>query len=108
MAHNVEFGRCPVCRTVLSTVSDEAIAEARCPRCEAGLWLLNFSVGPCFFVRRPGQTPAQFLALLAGEGLGASAEDIAEFLRDADSLEKVEFLLELELAMGLPDGAQDP
>jgi len=49
-----------------------------------------------FFVRRPDQSAAEFLATLAGPGLAASEQDIASFLEDADFLDMVEFLTELE------------
>jgi hypothetical protein len=39
-----------------------------------------------------------FVAELAGARLGASANDIAVFLRGADSLDMVELLMELDSA----------
>jgi hypothetical protein len=91
---------CPACRTALAAAPSEPIAERRCPRCEAGLWVLALPSGPRFFVRRPDQSAAEFLAALAGPKLGATARDIASFLRDADPLDMVEFLEELEAASG--------
>jgi hypothetical protein len=61
---------------------------------------------PLFFVRRPGQSASEFLAALAGSELGASAMDIACFLRRADALDMVEFLNALEAALVL--GGQRP
>lgn len=98
---------CPICRTALAAAPSEPIAERRCPRCEAGLWVLALPSGPTFFVRRPGQSAAEFLAALAGPGLGLSAPDIASFLRGADSLDMVEFMEELEAASELSSNRRD-
>jgi hypothetical protein len=88
---------CPICRTALSATPAEPIANRRCPRCEACLWAIAASSGSVFFVRRPGQSAAEFLATLAGSGLAASEQDIASFLEEADFLDLVEFLYELSL-----------
>jgi hypothetical protein len=98
MTTTFEHGRCPVCRTILSSGLSEPIAEWRCPRCEACLWSLAFPSGTAFYIRRPGQSAAEFLTLLAGPALGASVLDIDVFLRSADSFDIVEFLGELEAA----------
>jgi hypothetical protein len=74
----------PVCRTVLAAASTEPVAERRCARSPADLWALALRSGPVFFVRRPGQTSAEFLYLLAGPALGLSAPDIACCLLGAD------------------------
>ena len=89
---------CPVCRTTLAATPFVPIAERQCPRCEAWLWALALPSGPKFFVRRPGQSAAEFLAVVAGPALGASARDIGSFLRGANLHEVVEFLNELEAA----------
>jgi hypothetical protein len=60
-----------------------------------------------FFVRRPGQSAAEFLAAMAGAGLGTSARDIASFMRGADSLDMVEFMAEVEVVSGLFDDEVD-
>jgi hypothetical protein len=95
-----ERDRCPVCRTLLSAGFSEPIAERQCPRCEACLWSLAFSSGTAFFIRRPDQSAAEFLTLLAGPTLGASVREIDVFLRGADSFDIVEFLGELEATLG--------
>lgn len=91
---------CPACRTALAAEPSGTVAECRCPRCEAGLWALALPSGPVFFVRRPGQSAAEFVAALAGPGLGASAEDVVTFLRGADALDMAEFMEGLEAASG--------
>jgi len=101
MAPTGAHDRCPVCRTALAGEPSGAVTARRCPRCEAELWTLALPSGPVFFVRRPGQSVAELIAALAGPGLGASARDIASFLRGADELDKVEFMEELEAAAGL-------
>jgi hypothetical protein len=93
---------CPVCRTALAAMPYEPIAEERCPRCEAALWALGFPSGAIFFVRRPGHSAAEFIVALAGPRLGASEADVASFLRQADRLDMVEFMSELEAASELP------
>jgi hypothetical protein len=91
-----EHDGCPVCRTSLAAALSEPIAERQCPRCGALLWVLALPSGRVFFVRRSGQSAAEFLALLAGPRLGLGARDIASFLRSADALDMTEFLEELE------------
>ena len=93
-------GGCPVCQVALAASPSEPIAERECPRCEAGLWTLSLPSGPTFFVRRPGQSCAEFIAALAGPAVGVSARDIALLLQDADPFDIVEFLAELETASG--------
>jgi hypothetical protein len=102
MANTIERGRCPVCRAILSAGLSEPIGEGECPRCEACLWSLTFPSGPAFFIRRPGQSAAEFLTLLGGPALGASARDIDALLGSADSFDLVEFLSELAAAADLP------
>jgi hypothetical protein len=101
MATNGARDGCPFCRTPLAAGPSEPIAERQCPRCEAGLWALALPSGPVFFVRRPGQSAAEFLAVLGGPSFGASAHDIDSLLRSADSLDIVEFLQELDAASEL-------
>ena len=92
---------CPICQTTLAATPSEPIAQRRCPRCEACLWALAASSGSVFFVRRPDESAAEFLAALAGPSLHASEQDIASFLEDGDSLDLVEFLAELEVSTEL-------
>jgi hypothetical protein len=106
MATIVERGRCPVCRTILSSERSEPIVVRQCPRCEACLWEVAFPSGTAFFVRRPGQSTAEFLAVLAGPRLGVSERSIAAFLRGADSLDMVEFMQELEAVLELTGGSR--
>jgi hypothetical protein len=107
MAPTGAHDRCPVCRTALAVEPSEPVTARRCPRCEADLWALALPSGPVFFVRRPGQSAAELIAALAGPGLGASAKDIASFLRGADRLDLVEFMDELEAAAGLRGRRRD-
>jgi hypothetical protein len=51
-----------------------------------------------FFVRRPGQSAVEFIKTLAGPGLGLSERDRVSSLRGADSLDLIEFLMEIEAA----------
>ena len=89
---------CPVCRTALAAVRSEAIAEEQCPRCQADLWAVAFPSGPVFFVRRPGQSAAEFIEALAGRGLGLSQPEIVSCWQGADSLDLVELMMEIEMA----------
>ena len=87
---------CPICRTALAGLHSELIAEARCPRCEADLWALALNAGPVFLVRRPGQSAAEFINALTV--LALSESDIVSSLRGADSLDLIEFTVEIEAA----------
>jgi hypothetical protein len=100
MAYSSAPGGCPVCRAALASLSSAPVAESRCPRCEAELWAVALSTAPVFFVRRPGESEAQFITALAGPALGATEHDIASFLRSADSLDMMEFWEELRIALG--------
>jgi hypothetical protein len=97
--HNGNHIGCPVCGTILAAALSEPIAERSCPRCEAQLWALALPSGPAFFVRRPDQSAAEFLAVLAGPTAMASARDIEAFLSSADSFDMAEFLGELHEAL---------
>jgi hypothetical protein len=92
------YNACPVCQAALAASPSEPIAERHCPRCQAGLWALVPPSGPVFFVRRPGQSCADFIAALAVPALGMSARQVASVLAGADSLDLVEFLAELQSA----------
>src|SRR5262245_58016426 len=85
-------GRCPFCRASFAAAQSGAVAEQRCTRCQADLWALAFPSGLVFFVRRPGDDANVLVAELAGASLGASVDDIAAFLRGADSLDMVELM----------------
>jgi acyl carrier protein len=47
-------------------------------------------------VRRPSQSAAEFVAVLAGSALGVSEAEIASFWLSGDSLDIVELMMELE------------
>ena len=98
---------CPACRTALAGLHSEAIAEEQCPRCEADLWALALPSGPVFFVRRPGQSAAEFLDALVGPGLGLSHADLVSSLQGADSLDLVELMVEIETAWERRNGWPD-
>ncbi|MCI0378742.1 MAG: hypothetical protein L0215_14130 [Gemmataceae bacterium] len=92
--------RCPVCRTALWAPDSDTISTKKCPRCGAELWVLVGSKGPVFFARPPGQTKRQFLAALGAAIYGTTPEEMETQLKDADSLDIVEFVMELEDAAG--------
>lgn len=89
-------GGCPVCRAPLWAPPSEFLGDKRCPRCSAELWAAEFSRGPVFFLRRPGESLADFLALMMGPVFGVGANEIEAALQGADSFDKVEMLGELE------------
>jgi hypothetical protein len=89
-------GQCPVCRAALAAPAAELLGERRCPRCDADLWVLAFSRGPVFFPRRPGESLADLLAVLAGPGLGATASDFEAVMQGADHFDQMELLWEVE------------
>jgi hypothetical protein len=57
------------------------------------------SGGPLFFLRRGGQSKYSFLAALAAPLYGLSADELEAGLKNADGLDLVEFVMELEAAM---------
>jgi hypothetical protein len=87
--------RCPTCGAPLWAPPAEPFGSRRCPRCGAELWVVGFSSGPRFFVRRPGESLADFVADLAAGRLGP-ADEVGAALKTIDSLDLVEFILELE------------
>jgi hypothetical protein len=52
-----------------------------------------------FFLQHPGQSQYSFLAALAAPLYGTSAEELEAGLKGADSLDLVEFVMEIEEAM---------
>jgi hypothetical protein len=60
---------------------------------------VSFSAGPQFFVRRRNESLAQFVYRLAGRQLELSAAELEKVIRAADSVDRVEFVTELEHAM---------
>jgi hypothetical protein len=90
-----------VCRTALWGDVREPFGQKRCPRCGAELWVLDFSAGPAFFSRLPGESLHDFLTDLAGPESDLSATDIEAALKGADSFDVLEFLSELEAAARL-------
>lgn len=89
---------CPVCGAALWAPASPPFAAARCPRWGAELWAVVFSSGPCFFVRQPGQSLADFVTALAEAYLGPEAGDGPPALASMDSLDAVELIMELEVA----------
>jgi acyl carrier protein len=63
--------------------------------------VLSFADGPAFFVRQPNQSLAEFLDALTGDQPGLSAKEIEAVLKGADSLDLVEFVMEVEEAVRL-------
>ena len=89
-------GRCPACRAALWAPDKELIGQRQCPRCGADLWVLQFSGGPVFFPRRPGESLGELLSALGGPALGYCAGELEVLLPGADHLDVVELLWELE------------
>jgi hypothetical protein len=87
---------CPVCRAVLWVEDCQPFGDKQCPRCGAELWVLDFSDGPAFFPRRPGESVYDLLAALVGGQLGSSGRELEAALKDADDLDVVEILYEVE------------
>jgi hypothetical protein len=87
---------CPVCRAALWADAAEVIAPRKCPRCGAELWVLVGANAPLFFVRQPGQSPHRFLAALAAPLDGTPVEQLEAALTSMDSLDLVEFVMEVE------------
>jgi hypothetical protein len=88
--------RCPVCRAALWADAAEVMAPRQCPRCGAELWVLVGAKEPLFFVRQPGQSPHRFLAGLAAPFGGTPVEQLEAVLKSMDSLDLVEFVMEVE------------
>ncbi len=97
---------CPVCGTALAALDSEPIEEQRCPRCEAELWTLALPSGPTLFVRRPGQSAAEFIESLVGPALGTAAMELVSFLQGADAFDTLELMAEIELAWRRSDGVR--
>jgi hypothetical protein len=101
---------CPVCRTSLAAIGCEPVEEKRCPRCGADLWALALpSGGPTLFVRRPGQSAAEFIDALVGAVLGTAGTEIVSSLQGADPLDMLELMAEVQLAWKRSQGVRsDP
>jgi len=95
MKRDASLERCPVCRAMLP-VPTSTYGETHCPRCSGQLWHLALASGQTFFVRRPGESIYELMTDLAESRPGFTAEHLEAILRDADPLEVVELLTELE------------
>jgi hypothetical protein len=96
MARTGVLNGCPVCRAALWAEDCWPLGDKQCPRCGTELWVLDFSEGPAFFPRRPGESLYDFLAALAGGQLGFSASEIEAGLKDADEFDLAEILYDVE------------
>src|SRR5258708_17919201 len=92
---------CPVCGAALPAPITSH-GETRCPRCDAELWHLDLPSGPAFFVRRPGESIYDLMAAIADPSRGFTSDDLKAALKNADSLDIVEFFTELEEGLRLP------
>jgi hypothetical protein len=91
--------RCPVCAAALWAPARPPLDQKQCPRCDAELWVMVLSEGAMFFPRRPGESHYDFVARLVGPRLGLSGGDVEAAFKDADSLDLVELVLEIEEKM---------
>src|SRR4030088_2753082 len=97
--------RCPFCHAALWVPDSQPLGSKRCPRCGADLWV----VGQWFFLRKSGQSLYDLLAELVGQqwldvaGRPLSARDFERMLKNADSLDVVELVMELEESMKSDD-----
>lgn len=98
MALTGRVNHCPVCQAALW--ASEVVGQKQCPRCGAELWVLRFSAGPAFFLRRSGQSLGDFLMPLLGEEAEAFAGSAG-----ADSLDWVELVMEVEGRLAAYDPA---
>ena len=73
--------------------------ESQCPRCDAQLWHLVPPSRATFFVRRKGESIYDLMAAVLGARLGLTAKDMENVLKEADSLDVVELLMDLEDAL---------
>lgn len=100
MAATGAYDRCPLCRAVLWNAALLNLDERQCPRCGAELWVVLFSRGPAYFIRRPGENKHEFLhelfAAIAGPDSGLKPSDIEAAIKGMDSLDMTEFIAELE------------
>jgi hypothetical protein len=63
------------------------------------LWVLFVAGGPRYYIRQPDQSLAPFLAPLTGPHGSRSDADLAALLQEADSLDLVEIVMEIEDGM---------
>jgi hypothetical protein len=98
MSHRVARNECPACGAAL-WAPDNAWGEKQCPRCFAELWFVPFSGGRFFFVRRQGESLAEFLCTLVAPAMERTPAELEQVIRKSDSLELVELVMEIEEAM---------
>ncbi len=92
-------GCCPVCKAALAPRPRSQLTSASVLACAAALWALDLPSGLLFFVRRPDQSCAEFIAELAGPALGISEHEAASLLTGADRFDLTELLVELDTAI---------
>jgi hypothetical protein len=98
MKRDGSLEHCPVCRATLA-MPISPYGETCCHRCSGQLWHLALASGQTFFVRRCGENIYELMAGLADPRPGFTAEHLEAILRDADPLDIVELLKELEDGM---------
>lgn len=76
-----------------------SFGESSCPRCSARLWHLCLPCAPRFLVCQPGESIYQAMASLAGSRRGFSAKELEANLKEADQLDVLELLADLETAL---------
>ena len=86
---------CSVCRAALSAPI-AAYGHTHCPRCNGQLWHLALPSGTTFFARHAGESIYDLMASLSDSRHGFTAADLEATLRNADSVDVVEFLAQLE------------
>ena len=91
--------RCPVCQAALAAPGVRVIDPVKCPRCQAELWVIVGAGAPIFLCRKPGQSANSFLAAVAAPSQGMSPAEIERLLEGCDSLDYLEFVIEVEEAL---------
>lgn len=94
---------CPMCMAALSMDRDVPFEMTQCPRCSVTLWAFAFTHGPMFFVRRPSDRLGDFLFSfgLSCSDQASSPDDIELIFANADSVDLVELILDVEETMRL-------
>ena len=88
------MGKCPACQAKLPTSESDPWWEIRCPRCLAELMCLQFSAGSVYFIRKHGESTAQFLGRHLGSG--TDLQDFAASLESMDPFDRAELVADIE------------
>jgi acyl carrier protein len=104
--------RCPICGTSICVEPSHPTGDAPCPNCGTLLWFFHTSAGMRFYESKAVAPIRDKVVQIICDNLGVNIEQVTSktsFLEDveADSLDVVELVMELEETFGVTIPKED-